>query len=238
MHVEQYVCTVCGYNMVGYYPTRCPFCGAGRERFITSEECSRKFQVKGTPVNENVTRLNSVPALGIEHAAYRVETEGKAFWIDCPSSLDKGLKPADVLMFTHHHFLGASNQYRELFSCQVRIHKLDSAHDLCRGFPFDVTFEQNFKEDGIEAFHIDGHTPGFSLYIFEDLLFICDYVFLQDGGMIYNPYGPRDETLAGGEKIRKILDGRDIRQVCGYNYVAEYTDWKKRFGELLGSAGH
>ncbi len=117
MHVEQYVCTVCGYNMVGYHPTRCPFCGAVRERFITSEECSRRFQVKGTPVNENVTRLNSVPALGIEHAAYRVETEGRAFWIDCPSSFDRDLKPVDVLMFTHHHFLGASNQYREFFSC-------------------------------------------------------------------------------------------------------------------------
>ncbi len=120
----------------------------------------------------------------------------------------------------------------------MRIHKLDSAHDLCRGFTFDVTFEQSFKEDGIEAFHINGHTPGFSLYILEDLLFICDYVFLQDEGMIYNPYGPGDETLAGGEKIWKILDGRDIRQVCGYNYVAEYADWKKRFGELRGSAGH
>jgi glyoxylase-like metal-dependent hydrolase (beta-lactamase superfamily II) len=224
--------------MVGYCPTHCPFCGAAREIFITSEECSAQFQVKGIPVSEKVTRLNSVPALGIEHAAYRIETKGKAFWIDCPSSFDKSLEPADVLMFTHHHFLGASNQYRDLFSCEVRIHKLDSAHDLCRGFTFDGTFEQNFEENGIEAFHIDGHTPGFSFYILEDILLVCDYVFLKDDGMIFNPYGPVEETITGGEKIQKILDGRDIRQVCGYNYVVAWEEWKKRFGTLPGPVGH
>jgi hypothetical protein len=211
--------------MVGYYPEHCPFCGASREKFITAEECSARFRVEGTPVNEKVTRLNSIPPLGIEHAAYRIETGGKAFWIDCPSSFDRHLKPADVLIFTHHHFLGASNQYRAFFSCEVRIHKLDSAHDLCRGFAFDVTFEQNFEEDGIEAFHVDGHTPGFSMYIFEDLLFMCDYVFLQNGEMIFNPYGPVNETIGGGRRIHKIIQGKNLSKVCGYNYVVEGTHW-------------
>ena len=32
---EQYVCLVCGFNMVGYYPDKCPFCGVSKEEFIT-----------------------------------------------------------------------------------------------------------------------------------------------------------------------------------------------------------
>ena len=85
----------------------------------------------------------------------------------------------DVIMFTHHHFLGASNLYRQLFSSQVYIHKLDSTHRICQAFTFDKTFENNFTEGDIEAFHIDGHTPGFTFYIFEDVLLICDYVFFK-----------------------------------------------------------
>ncbi len=230
---EQYVCTVCGFNMVGYYPERCPFCGAPREKFITSEECSARFKVKGTPVKEKVTRLNSVPPLGLEHAAYRIDTNGKVFWIDCPSSFDRSLIPMDVTTFTHHHFLGASNQYRNFFSSEVRIHKLDSTHKICRAFTFDVTFEDNFLDSGIEAYHIDGHTPGFTFYIFEDVLFVCDYVFLKGEGMRFNPYGPEKETIEGAHKINKIIEGRKINKVCGYNYVIDFSDWKERFDDLL-----
>ena len=238
MPAEQYVCTVCGFNMVGYYPHHCPFCGAARENFITSEECSAKFHVEGTPVNPKVTRLNSVPALGLEHAAYRIKTGSKTFWVDCPSSFDKSLEPADAITFTHHHFLGASNQYRDLFRADVSIHKLDSAHDLCRAFTFDHTFEKNFEEHGLKSFHIGGHTPGFTMYIFEDVLFICDYVFLQEDRMIFNPYGPVDETVAGGKTIRKILEDKNIAKVCGYNYVVDYDVWREKFGERPASVGH
>jgi len=229
---EQYVCTICGFNMVGYYPDRCPFCLASKEKFITSEECSARFNVKGFPVNEKVTRLNSVPPLGLEHSAYRIETSNKIYWIDCPSSLDSSLKPMDVIIFTHHHFLGASNQYRDLFSSQVRIHKLDSAHKICQAFTFDVTFDANFTEDGIEAFHIDGHTPGFTFYIFEETLFICDYVFLKGGETRYNPFGPAKDTREGGRRLKSIIEGRNINVVCGYNYVIDYVDWKSKFDNL------
>ncbi len=115
MKNEQYVCLVCGFNMVGYYPDECPFCGAARENFITSEECSARYKVISARVNDKVTRLNSQPALGIEHAAYRIETGEGSCWRDCPSSFDASLKPADTIIFTHHHFLGASNLYRDLF---------------------------------------------------------------------------------------------------------------------------
>lgn len=231
MNKEQYVCLVCGFNMIGFHPERCPFCGASSRHFITAAECSSRFEVVSTPVNGKVTRLNSRPALGIEHAAYRIETGRGACWIDCPSCFDPSLEQTDAIFFTHHHFLGASNLYRKHFEAQVRIHHEDSVHAICRPFSFDVVFEDHFVHQGIEAFPIDGHTPGFTLYIFEDVLLICDYVFLGEGAMKYNPFGPADRTIAGGERIRKILDGRALSVVCGYDYVIDYADWKNRFDD-------
>lgn len=229
MKREQYVCLVCGFNMIGFHPDNCPFCGAGKKQFITAEECSARYRVVATPVNGKVTRLNSQPALGIEHAAYRIETGSGTCWIDCPSSFDTSLQRADTILFTHHHFLGASNLYRELFAAEVRIHHEDSLHAICSPFTFDGTFTEDFVHQGIEAFHVDGHTPGFTFYIFEEVLFICDYVFLAGDGMEYNPFGPADRTVAGGHHIREILDGRQLSTVCGYNYVIGYADWKRRF---------
>ena len=229
MRKEQHVCLACGFNMIGFHPDTCPFCGAPKERFITSEECSARFKVAATPVNEKVTRLNSQPSLGFEHAAFRIETGGSACWIDCPSSFDASLPPVDTILFTHHHFLGASNLYREHFGARVRIHDADARHEICRPFSFDDTFTENFSQQGIEAFHVDGHTPGFTFYIFEETLFICDYVFLDGDGMKLNPFGPADQTIAGSRRIRELLDKRQLATVCGYNYVIEYPDWRRRF---------
>ena len=61
MKVEQYVCLVCGFNMIGFHPDRCPFCGAASSHFITADECSARFKVTSTPVHDRVTRLNSDP---------------------------------------------------------------------------------------------------------------------------------------------------------------------------------
>lgn len=226
---EQYVCLVCGYNMVGFHPDNCPFCGADKERFITAEECSERFRVGATPVNGKVTRLNSEPSLGLEHAAYRIETGDSACWIDCPSCFDTSLAPIDTILFTHHHFLGASNLYREYFDAEVHIHEADAHHEISRPFTFDHEFTRNFNQHGIEAFHVGGHTPGFTFYIFEETLFICDYVFPNNNSMKLNPFGPADETIAGSRRIRDILDGRRLATVCGYNYVMDYADWWRRF---------
>jgi hypothetical protein len=238
MKREQYVCLVCGFNMIGFHPDHCPFCGAANKNFITAEECSASYKVAATPVNEKVTRLNSNPPLGFEHAAYRIETAGGACWIDCPSCFDSSLKKTERIYFTHHHFLGASNLYRDFFSAEVHIHREDSVHKICRPFPFDVTFDDNFVHQDIEAFHIDGHTPGFTFYIFGDVLLICDYVFLEGDGMKYNPFGPAGQTVEGGRQIRELLEGRKLSIACGYNYVIGYDDWKRRFaaGPLFG--GH
>ena len=165
---NQYVCTVCGFNMVGYYPEYCPFCGAHQRNFITSEECSARYKVQGTRVNDKVTSLRSVPSLGLEHAAYRIETNGSAYWIDCPSCFDASLDPVESVIFTHHHFLGASNLYRDLFPARVGINRLDSLHDISKSFTFDDLFTGSFSIGEIEAYHIAGHTPGFTFYIFED----------------------------------------------------------------------
>jgi len=228
---EQYVCLVCGFNMVGFHPANCPFCGAASTHFITSEECSARYRVVGVPVNEKVTRLNSQPALGIEHAAYRIETGQGACWIDCPSSFDRSLAKTDTILFTHHHFLGACNLYREEFAAEIRIHQDDSLHEICAPFTFDTTFRDNFVHQGIAAFHIDGHTPGFNFYIFEDVLFICDYLFLAGDGLKYNPFGPADRTIEGGGRLRELLVGRQLSFVCGYNYVLDYGEWQRRFDQ-------
>ena len=230
---QQFVCIACGYNMIGECPDTCPFCGAGRESILSSEECSRRYAVESTVVTDHITQLMSVPRLGIEHAAYRVETGTKVYWIDCLSSYDQNLPRADVISFTHPDFLGASNQYRERFGADVWIHKLDAEHPLAQPFPFDRLFDKDFSADGITAHHVNGHTPGYTVYLFDDALFVCDLVITRSGEMQFNPYGDPEGTCAAGRKLDRLLQERSIRHVCGYNYVASYDDWKPRFDQLL-----
>lgn len=230
---HQYVCLVCGYNMVGYCPDACPFCGASRGKFITATECSNRFKVMATPVSDTISCLKSVPALGLEHAAYRIDTGTDIVWIDCPSTFDSTLDAADIITFTHHHFLGASHLYQKFFKNRLRIHQADSAFDLCHGYTFDQLFADDHEINGIQAYHIDGHTPGFTCYIYEDTLFACDYVFCDAGPMKYNPFGPSNKTKGSGEKLKEIIRGRQISTVCGYNYILNFPNWLKAFDELL-----
>lgn len=229
---EQYVCLECGYNMVGYHPERCPFCGAPKERFITAEECTERFAVRGTPVNDHVTRLNSVPALGYEHAAYRIRSGGRTLWVDCPSCFDPRAGSMDAIIFTHPHFLGASNLYRERHRAKVAIHEADTANPLCRGFTFDRPFADGHEDSGLRGMHIDGHTPGFNAYLYGDVLFACDYVFWNGERMKHNPFGPQDATEAGGRRLRGLIEGRDIATVCGVDYVEGFERWWEHFEQL------
>ena len=232
---QQYVCLVCGYNMVGYLPDSCPFCGADRKDFITADECSRRFTVVQTPVKDNVTRLMSSPSLGFEHAAYRIETGASTLMIDCPSTFDPTIPTPDHIIFTHHHFLGASNLYRSEFGAGVWIHRLDSDNELTRGFVFDDLFDRGFVENGLEAYPIDGHTPGFTFYLFEDVLFVCDYIFMKEGRVrMFNRFGPADLTASGGQRLLDLISGRTISTVCGYNYITDFSDWVKGVEGLLG----
>jgi len=90
-----------------------------------------------------------------------------------------------------------------------------------------------FETHGIQAFHIGGHTPGFTSYIYKTVLFICDYAFPPGSHMRLNPYGPRDETMVGAKKIINLIAETPIDLVCGYNYIAEFEDWHKNLLRIV-----
>jgi glyoxylase-like metal-dependent hydrolase (beta-lactamase superfamily II) len=190
------------------------------------------YRVTNNSVNEVVSQLLSVPKLGLEHAAYRVETETGVVWIDSPSAFNRDLSPVQAILFTHHHFLGASNQYRRLWNSEVWLHELDSTHRLVTLFDIDQRFSDDFMVHGIQSYHVGGHTPGFTFYIYRDVLFICDYVFLTDVGMQLNPYGPEQETRKQARQILEIVKDQPLKTVCGYNYVAQFSDWLPEFKRL------
>lgn len=140
--VKQWVCLPCGFNMIGTMPDVCPFCGARHEQFVTWEEAERTYRITPERVNERVTQLRSQPRLGIEHAAYRVESDGGAVWIDCPSAFNRDLDPVDAVYFTHKDFLGASNQYRSAWNAEICLHESDAALPLVSAFPIDRRFHR------------------------------------------------------------------------------------------------
>ncbi|MCX9011857.1 MAG: hypothetical protein OIN66_12130 [Candidatus Methanoperedens sp.] len=51
--------------------------------------------------------------------------------------------------------------------------------------------------------------------------------------MRFNPYGPGAKTVEGGRHIRELLAGRDLKKVCGVDYVMDFNDWLRKFDALL-----
>jgi hypothetical protein len=232
-NAQQWVCLQCGYNMIGEMPDVCPFCGARHDRFMPWDEAEKHYRVSAYAINAYVSQLLSVPKLGYEHAAYRIETEEGAVWIDSPSAFNRDLAPVKAILFTHHHFMGASNQYRRIWNSEVWLHDLDAKHRLSALFAIDRRFSDDFAAFGIEAYHSGGHTPGFTFYIYRDVLFICDYVFLEGADLRFNPYGPEQETVKRAQRIHEIVRSRSLKTVCGYNYVAHFADWLAKFERLI-----
>ncbi|AMK79083.1 MBL fold metallo-hydrolase [Methylomonas denitrificans] len=230
---QQWVCLQCGYNMIGEMPDLCPFCGARHDQFMAWDAAEKTYHVTTRAVTDAVSQLLSVPKLGLEHAAYRIETGDSAVWIDSPSAFNRNLAPVQSILFTHHHFLGASNQYRQIWNAEVWLHEEDAKHRLVNLFSIDRRFTEDFSHRGIEAYHVGGHTPGFTFYIYRDVLFICDYVFLSASGMQFNPYGPESETRKQAQRIYQIVSDKALKIVCGYNYVANFADWLPGFERLL-----
>lgn len=230
---EQYVCEVCGFNIIGYYPSRCPFCGASNENFITAKECSEKYIVIEKKVNDKVYCLSSKPSLGLEHNAYRIETDNNTIWVDCPSTFNSKVKPMDFLLFTHHHFIAAANLYKEYFGAEMLIHINDSRNYIADKYEFEQKFEFDFTLHNIDAYHIDGHTSGFTMYIYEKTLFICDYVFVGGSFYKFNPYGPYERTREGSKKLLNIISNKNIEYVCGYDYSLDYGNWFEKFKKLI-----
>lgn len=230
---QQWVCLQCGYNMIGEMPGICPFCGARHDQFLSWDEVELRYCVTTQTVNNAVSQLLSVPKLGLEHAAYRIETEQGAVWIDSPSAFNRELSPVKAILFTHHHFLGACNQYRRLWHAEVWLHDLDAKHRLSALFNIDRRFSEDFSVFGLNAYHTGGHTPGFTFYIYQDVLFICDYVFLVGTDMQFNPHGPNQATRECAQRIYDIIIGKPLNTVCGYNYVTNFADWLIKFERLL-----
>jgi hypothetical protein len=234
--MNHYVCLICGYNMVDRYPEKCPFCGAERHRFLTAEECSEQFTVVEIPVTQSVTRLNSQPALGMEHAGYRVQAGKKEIWVDCPSTWSEEIPPPDLITFTHHHFLGASMLYRQRGGSKVQINRRDAVNGLTVGYEFDHLFEWDHDDHGLAAHYINGHTWGFTFYTWENVLFVCDYVFERGEELKLNPFGDRDATIGGARRMIRTLDQLELEYVCAYNYVAGYDEWRVKLDRLLAGS--
>ena len=231
--MPQWVCLECGYNMIGEMPDVCPFSGASHDQFMPWDEVEKTYRVTAHDINNNVSQLLSIPKLGLEHAAYRIETPDGKVWIDSPSAFNRDLEPVDAILFTHLHFMGASNQYRKLWGSPVWLHELDAKHPLVAKFDVDNRFTENFSLYGIDACHIGGHTPGFTLYIYQDVLFICDYVFLDNSTLSFNSYGSQPETIKQAQRIHEIVKSRHLVTVCGYNYVMSFADWFAAFENLI-----
>ena len=77
---------------------------------------------------------------------------------------------------------------------------------MIQSFPVDERFTGDFMKNGLEAFHIGGHTPGYTIYIYRNVLFICDYAFPPGPDMRLNPHGPEDETLMRSKRILEIIN--------------------------------
>jgi glyoxylase-like metal-dependent hydrolase (beta-lactamase superfamily II) len=160
--------------------------------------------------------------------------DDKLIWIDSPSTFRKDVDPVDILIFTHHHFLAAANLYQDYFNAELWIHEADSSNDVSKYYTFDETFTDQFNLENIKAFPIDGHTRGFTFYIFEDVLFLCDYTFLESNNKLrFNPYGPSRKTKEGARKMARIIDNYSLEYVCGYDFIIPYIEWIKEFKKLI-----
>ena len=230
---KQWVCTVCGYNMVGVRADRCPFCGARQDKMLDSATVSRRYRVNAKPVNETVTQLKSSPRLGLEHAAYRIDAEGGSVWIDCPSAFNSELQAVDAILFTHKDFIGAANQYKKFWGAEVWLHEADAELSEVSRHSVDHTFAGDVEKFGVRGVHIGGHSPGFTVYIWRETLFVCDYVYPPGAGMKLNPHGDRDATREGAGKLADLLSRQSLTTVCGYNYVADFADWQPALLRLI-----
>lgn len=230
---KQWVCTVCGYNMISQRPDRCPFCGSQHKDFVDSATASRRYQLTAKPVSATVTQLKCVPRLGLEHAAYRIDADGGSVLIDCPSVFSRTLDPVDCILFTHKDFIGAANQYREHWNAEVWLHKADAELSEVSKHSVDHRFSGELEKFGVQGLHIGGHTPGFTVYLWQDVLFVCDYVYPPGSAMKLNPHGPRAATRDGASQLADIVSSHALKTICGYNYVADFGSWQSAFMRLI-----
>ena len=109
---------------------------------------------------------------------------------------------------------------------------------MARQFPVDDAFTGGFEVNGLEAIHIGGHTPGFTMYVFENVLFACDFAFPPGPEMRLNPYSDMDAIRISARNVQAMIDDRSdtLTTVCGYNYVVDLDAWRGDFDRLLEAA--
>lgn len=232
---RQFVCTGCGHNMIGQQPDFCSMCGDPKHVFITLNECSSLFDIIPTQISEKIARLETYPPLGNETCAYIIKAGHRSIWVDCPSPFHRSVPRADLILVTHCHALGCSNMYRKKFKAEVWIHRQDAEDEVSHGFPLDRLFEKDFSFLGIEAFHLGGHTNGFTAFLFDGTLFISDMVYFERGKLRFQPSPAREEVKKAAKKLVQVMQEREIGQVCSSENCVDYAFWKSKFEQLLAA---
>jgi glyoxylase-like metal-dependent hydrolase (beta-lactamase superfamily II) len=229
----QYVCTACGYNAIGKRPDCCPFCGAEPKTLVSADAMGRRYQVSERPVADGVMQLRCRPRLGLDHAAYSIDADGGRVWIDCPAAFSSALTPADAILFTHKDFIGAANQYRDQWQAEVWLHESDAELSQVASHSVTHRFNGEFEKFGVRGYPIGGHTPGFTVYIWRDVLFVCDYVYPPGEAMKLNPHGPVQATREGAIRLADRVADEALSTVCGYNYVTRFDAWLSAFNTFI-----
>ena len=219
--------------MIGKRPDRCPFCGTRRKDFVDSATATRRYRLRSQAVSDTVDRLQCIPRLGLEHAAYRIVADGGTVLIDCPSAFCRTLDPVDCILFTHKDFIGAANLYRDHWNAEVWLHAADAELSEVSKHSVDHCFNGEVEKFGVRGLHIGGHSPGFTVYLWRDVLFVCDYVYPPGAAMKLNPHGPRAATREGAGRLADIVSSNTINTVCGYNYVSDFDSWQSAFMRLV-----
>jgi len=224
------ICNGCGFNATTTAPAHCPLCGTPGNRFLSEQKAAQRSNIKVSNINHRITRLK---AEGLGTSAYRLETSAGSVWIDCLPVFNEAVAPVDAILFTHRDFMGATDRYQQAWHAETWLHRVEQSHPLAQDHHITHGFDDNFCRGDLEAFVIGGHTPGFTVYLHKDALFVCDLVLGQDDLMRFNAAGSPEANLDAATRLNALLRRRKIRVVCGYNSVTDFRSWQNAFKKLL-----
>ncbi|MBU2690697.1 MAG: hypothetical protein KJ970_07185 [Candidatus Eisenbacteria bacterium] len=184
---EEWVCRICGWHAIQEsQPEECALCSAGPGAFIQEYEMevSPESEVQIEALDEGLWSLKSAFAWG--HASYLLEKPTGPILIDCPDVFTPELVDflktrggVHQILYCHHHFLGAGQRARQLFSAETFLHEEDK-HPKIVTVPVDnwvATEESAINGRGgepIRGLLVGGHTPGSTFFHYDGMLFTGD----------------------------------------------------------------
>ena len=118
---------------------------------------------------------------------------------------------------------------------EVYLNELDTGHRFARGHFVDHKMRGDFNRGSLEGYHLGGHSDGFTMYICNDVLFVCDYVLVEGTDMKLTPFGDKKAIREGACRILELTAGRDLQTVCGYNFVTEFLPWREALSRLVNA---